>query len=427
METKVVTVPTEKVLQAIDREELIRLAMDLCDLWTPTGEEGPAGRVLYARFRANEFEAVLQEVEPGRINAAGILRGVGSGCSLMFNGHLDVSRAESGRIEKSFVRDGMIYGEGIANMKGSLVSFLMAGKALLTSGARLKGDLILAAVVGEVSLAPVGPHQSPRYRGEGIGTRYLLSHGVESDYAVVTDGSEFSVVRAQAGVAYFRITTSGERSYTPFTTRGGTIAESTNAIVKMTRIIQALEDWACGYEKRNRYEFPGGLLVPKANIGAIEAGSPSKPGNAPPDCTIYVDVRLAPGCRPLAVEREVRDLLAKLDIDTVVEMYMSQLGYEGKGEKVEELASVVANCYRAVFGTDPPPPSIPTASMWTDTNLYWEVGIPAVKFGPCQQKYPNRRMVEIDELVKTAQVDALIAMEICSRERRQVSNPGTGV
>ncbi|MBI3078239.1 MAG: M20/M25/M40 family metallo-hydrolase [Deltaproteobacteria bacterium] len=419
MGTRAAPADAEKVSHAIDRGELVRLSMDLCDLWSPTGEEGPAGRFVYDWLRANGFEAVLQEFEPGRFNAVGILRGEGAGCSLMFNGHLDVSEFGSGRIEKSFVRDGMIYGEGIANMKGSVASFLMAGKALLTSGARLKGDLILAAVGGEISLASVGPHQSPRSRGEGIGTKYLLSHGIESDYAVVADGSEFSVVRAQAGVAYFRIGTSGHRGYTPFTARGGTIAESTNAIVKMARIVEALEGWASEYERKNRYEFPGGVLIPKVNIGAIEAGSPTKPGVAPGECNIYVDVRLAPGCRPLAVEREIRDLLARLDIDTSAEMYLSQLGYEGKGSRVEGLAETVANAHRAVFGSDPPSPTIPTASMWTDTNLYWEIGIPAVKFGPCQEKYPNLRMTEIEELVKTAQIDALIALTVCNRDRER--------
>lgn len=424
MGTKAASADAGRIFRFLDREELVRLAMDLCDLWSATGEEGAVGRFVHEWFQANGFEAILQEFEPGRFNAVGILRGEGTGCSLMFNGHLDVDvpRLGSRRIEKSFVRNRMIYGEGIANMKGSLASFLMAGKALAKSGVRLKGDLILAAVGGEISVAPVGERQGPQYRGEGIGTRYLLTHGIESDYAVVADGSEFSVVRAQAGVAYFRIGTSGEQKYTPFTLRGRTGTENKNAVVKLTRVIQALEAWASEYEERNRYEFPGGVLVPKVNIGAMEAGSPTVPSVSPGVANIYVDVRLVPGCRPLAVEREIRGLLAKLDIDTSVEMYLSQLGYAGKGEKVEELARIVADSYRAVFGSDPPSPTIPTASMWSDTNLYWEVGIPAVKFGPPQEKYkigppPDLRTTEIEELVKTAQIDALIALEICSRDR----------
>jgi hypothetical protein len=54
--------------------------------------------------------------------------------------------------------------------------------------------------------------------------------------------------------------------------------------------------------------------------------------------------------------------------------------------------------------------------MWTDTNLYREIGIPAVKWGPSDlQKYPNRRIAEIEGLVKAAKVYSLIALEVCGK------------
>lgn len=39
-------------------------------------------------------------------------------------------------------------GLGISNMKGGVAAFMIAGKALKTSGVKLKGGVILAAVVG---------------------------------------------------------------------------------------------------------------------------------------------------------------------------------------------------------------------------------------------------------------------------------------
>ena len=48
-------------------------------------------------------------------------------------------------------------GLGISNMKGGVAAFMIAGKALKKSGIKLKGDVILAAVVGEISAPPSAP------------------------------------------------------------------------------------------------------------------------------------------------------------------------------------------------------------------------------------------------------------------------------
>jgi hypothetical protein len=41
-----------------------------------------------------------------------------------------------------------------------------------------------------------------------------------------------------------------------------------NAIVKMTRIIAALEQWGAAFEQKYVYDSPTGPLWPKVNIGA---------------------------------------------------------------------------------------------------------------------------------------------------------------
>lgn len=58
------------------------------------------------------------------------------------------------------------------------------------------------------------------------------------------------------------------------------------------------------------------------------------------------------------------------------------------------------------------------ASIWTDTNVYNELGIPAIKIGPRGRRISARNEeIEIDAMVKAAQLYALIALDICSRER----------
>src|SRR5712692_7079383 len=108
------------------------------------------------------------------------------------------------------IGDGKVRGLGISNMKGGVAAFMMAGKALKKSGVRLKGDVVFAAVVGEISRTPIGPWQTKEYRGEGVGTRHLLTHGMHTDYAVVADGSDLNIVWTQTGVVQIKITTFGK-------------------------------------------------------------------------------------------------------------------------------------------------------------------------------------------------------------------------
>src|SRR5207244_11587273 len=98
-----------------------------------------------------------QEVETGRANVLGLWEGTGNVKSLMFNGHMDTSN--TGREEfltgigykpKAIIKNGFIYGLGIYNMKGALVCYTQAIKALKRAGMKLEGDLLVAGVVGEI-------------------------------------------------------------------------------------------------------------------------------------------------------------------------------------------------------------------------------------------------------------------------------------
>lgn len=420
-----------RVLSKIEETELVHLAEDIIGIHSPTGKEKELGEYILSWFSSNGFQTVRQDVEPDRLNAVGILKGKGMGLSLMFNGHMDTSfsgtEADLSLIRKmrpefeprAFIKDGKICGLGAGNMKGSLASVMIAGNAIRQSGVVLKGDLILAAVAGEVSVAPVDEYQGSSYHGEGFGTRYLLSHGIQSDYAVVADGSALSVTNTQAGVVYLKVTTFGETFYTPFTERAENRLESRNAVVKMLPIIEAIEDWAARYERDNKYEFQGGMVIPKVSIGAIRGGLPYRPSRSAGECKLYLDVRTPPSSDPLKVKAEVEGVVKSLGAETMVTVYRSQKGYEGKGTL--GLLQTVKEAHEYLFGTPPPPVRPPVASMWTDTNIYNEMGIPAVKCGPsCIQPEDWGSLVtneiEIEELMKAARLFSLIALEICNRE-----------
>ena len=150
---------------------------------------------------------------------------------------------------KGTVRNGKVFGLGASNMKSGLAAFMVAAKAIKESGISLKGDLILAAVAGEISRTPIGPYQSEAYRGEGTGTQHLLTHGMQTDYAIVADRSAHSIVWAQNGVAQFKITTFGDPHAAWGVTREEKAPEASSAILKMVKVLQAVDSWAAEFER----------------------------------------------------------------------------------------------------------------------------------------------------------------------------------
>lgn len=424
----------DKVLACINPEDVYRLALDLCKIPSSTGEEGEIGQFVVDWFRSHGLRGIRQEVEAERANAIGILHGEGTGPALMFNGHMDTSAPirhqelagpippRTAHIAEPYIEDGILYGTGMDNMKSGLAAIMSAARAIKVSGVHLKGDLIVAGVVGEIGRAQVDQYQGRYYRGKGIGTRYLLTHGVLSDYAIVADASHFGLTWAQCGAVYAKITVPGKVDYTPYTERASNPHESSNAVIKMTILIDAFERWAAEYERRNIYRFSGGEIRPKVSIGAIAGGVPFKVSNSPQDCSLYVDIRTPPGMQPIQVQRELRMLLDSLKLDYELEIFTSKMGYEGKG--VGPLVDAIRHAHELVVGKSIRPISPGENSMWTDTNLYNELGIPAVKFGIGAALKPGgkgeiRGMTRLplstskEDLLNATKIYAVAGLSIC--------------
>ena len=106
----------------------------------------------------------------------------------------------------------------------------------------------------------------------------------------------------------------------------------------------------------------------------------------------------------------------QLGLDYELDIYKSLLGHEGKN--VEPLVQSAEEVYQHLFGEKIKPEPPDRASIWTDTNIYNELGIPAIKIGPRGRRISARNEeIDIDVMVKAAQIYALMALDICSRAR----------
>ena len=137
--------------------------------------------------------------------------------------------------------------------------------------------------------------------------------------------------------------------------------EKVNAIVKMARIIYAVERWGAEFERRYVYQSPTGPLLPKVNIGGIDGGAPYRPNYFPGVCSIYIDVRMPPQVRPIAIQRELEQTLKTTGLDFEMDVYKSLLGHEGKN--VELLVKCAEDVYRHLIGEDIKPESPDRASI----------------------------------------------------------------
>ena len=156
----------ERIVAEVREEEIVAMCCDVINIPSPTGHELQMAQYMQGALQQLGLQVSWQEVEEGRANVVGRSIGVGGGKNLMFNGHMDTSNTGDedfltgiGYKPHAVVKNGMIYGLGIYNMKGALVCYTHAVKALQRAGVRLKGDVIVAAVAGEIEKTQWGDFQ----------------------------------------------------------------------------------------------------------------------------------------------------------------------------------------------------------------------------------------------------------------------------
>ena len=144
------------------------------------------------------LEAFLQPVEGDRMNAIGIWRGTGGGKSLLFNGHLDTNPVSEGWTVDPWgglVDEKFIYGIGVSNMKAGDAASLCAVRTLIQNGKRLKGDIILTYVVGELQ--------------GGVGTYAAIQAGIRADYFINSEPTDLQALTMHADAFVFTIELTG--------------------------------------------------------------------------------------------------------------------------------------------------------------------------------------------------------------------------
>src|SRR5215217_6072330 len=247
----------------IDRDRLVELALRLVSTPSFTGSEEAAAELMRSELASLGLQVQWQQVEDGRANVLGTWPGAGGGPTLMLNGHLDTSYSGRepwlagipGFQPQGFEREGRIYGLGISNMKGALACYVEAVRALQDAGVRLRGDVLVAAVAGEIEKTQHGEAQGAEYRGYAAGSRHLVGHGGAADMCILGEPTENKLVLAHFGTLWMRLSTRGPFVHTAFSS--GRLGE--NSIVRMRDVLDAVVEWLPRWEEEMSYDGFAGV------------------------------------------------------------------------------------------------------------------------------------------------------------------------
>ena len=396
----------------VDRDRLVEAASRMIDVHSFTGDEQRMAELMTQLFEDMGLQTQWQQVEDNRANALGTWRGAGGGPSLMFNGHMDTSysgrepwlRSVPGFQPSAFVENGRLYGLGISNMKGALACYVEAVRALQDAGVRLRGDVLIAAVCGEIEKTQYGDAQGAQYRGYAAGTRYLVSHGGVADMCLLGEPTEGKVVLGHFGALWLRIRVHGNFIHTAFSEG----KQEQNSILRMQEVLAAVREWIPTWENDPANAYRGAKAI--VNVGAIQGGFGWRVSRTPHHTDLFLDVRVPP-TKPMGVaRREVLDMVRSLPHDAEAEVYVTAPGAEI--DEGHELVAAIDKAHADVFGGTP---ERDVTRWFSDASALTRYGIPTVNYGTSTglMDVEKGENLEIDGLVRTAEVYARVAQEVC--------------
>ncbi len=375
--------------------------------YSETAGERALAEHMVATMQAMGLEAYLQPVEDARVNAIGVWRGTGGGKSLLFNGHLDTNPVTEGWTVDPWgglVDDEFIYGIGVSNMKAGDAAYLCAVKTLIDAGVRLKGDVVLTFVVGELQ--------------GGVGTLAAIRQGVRADYFVNAEPTDLQCVTMHAAAFTFIIELEGKTRHL------SKREEAVNAIAAACALIPRLDAMTF-----SDAPTPEHAAINRVHVGVVHGALGRELQEwRPPQVADFVRIkgsgRYGPGQTEATALADMRRVLAALEAEfpglsaTITPEH--QIGRPAmpafEVPRDARIVRAVNAAHRAVRGSDQPTGAItPPGFYGTDAgHLYAEAGMQGVVCGPGGRynTMPDER-VDIPDYLDMIRIYLLTMADIC--------------
>jgi succinyl-diaminopimelate desuccinylase len=389
-----------EMLARIDEAELVALARDLIRIPSvikpgdPTMTEAAVAMYIAGWLEKQDFEVEVQEVAPGRPNVLGRLGDSGAGPTLLLEGHTDVvtegdPRAWAYPPFAAEVVDGRIYGRGAADMKGGLAAAMIAAATIKRSGVRLRGALMVGALVDE--------------EGGMLGAHHLCATraGRELSAAIICEPEDNELCLEQRGVVWARVIVRGRMAH------GAMPEAGVNPIIGLAEVVRqarALERRLRRLCQRSRHVRPP--TVTPTIVQAPVEGLPQS-NVIPATGAVTLDVRLTPGPDAAAIAGEIDRACRDAAAAAQAEVTWSPLsGYRlaTRVDRGERLVQAMEDAVRQATGRRARFGGVPGST--DGTILRTQLGIPIVTCGPGNRLVPHQvnEYVEIGQLLDAARI-----------------------
>ena len=411
----------DKVIGAVDADELIKLTAVLVQInsvWDPAAgtSEQPAADYVFQWAREQGFEAIMEEVAPDRSNVIVTWPAGAGNRKLMFEGHTDVVTPGDKSVWQydpfgAEIVGPRMYGRGTNDTKGNLAAMLIAMAALKRSGIKLSGTIIGGVLCDE--------------EDQMLGVRNFIESGHADTItgAVICEPQDGLICTTQKGALRAQFTISGRMSHGAMPLSGLNTAP---AVAKLISALHKLEYKAAKHPGRD--EHLGWPSFTPTVIQAPASGAPQL-NVVPGESRILVDIRTIPGqshpdiisdleAMRAEVEQQVRqdyidyDKLLGLernhDLRIAVEILTDRpCTLTDRNDPVVMAADWAT---RQLIDEDPTYAGVPGA---TDGTFLWALkNIPIVTMGAGDRQVPHQvnEWVDLDQLVETAKIYALTAL-----------------
>jgi acetylornithine deacetylase len=345
---------------------------------------------LEGAMRALGMEVTLYESAPRRTSVVGRLRGSEGGRSLMLYGHIDtVGIDEMSAPLSAHIRDGRMYGRGTYDMKGGVAACLAAVKAIVDSGERLAGDIVVVGVADE-EVASTGMAE-------------VLRH-VRTDAAIVTESTELQLCLAHKGFCWIEVEVEGRAAH------GSRFEEGIDANMAMGRFLGRLDTLERDLRKRTPHALVG---PPSLHAAVILGGSGTSTYAA--HCRLEVERRTIPGESEAGALAEIQSILDALARDDStfrarVRPLLSRGSFEARAESA--IVQTVQAAATSVLGA---PPRIIGEPYWMDAALLADAGVETVVIGPSGAgAHAAKEWVDLESVERLAEILARSAIDFCA-------------
>ena len=306
------------------RDEITGLASRLIRTPSISGTEGDIAALIARTMTDLGYDEVFTD-KIG--NVVGIIKGDGTGPSVMFNSHMDhVDPGEESLWEYApyggEIADGFVHGRAASDVKSGLASQIYAGYMLKNAGKPLKGDFIFTGVVQEEP-------------AEMFGMRHLCDttlpeKGITFDLMVSSEATNLDLSLGHRGRAEIEVVTYGRTSHGSAPWRG------VNAVYKMLPVLEQVQVLA---DSLPDDPFLGRATCTLTRISC----SPGELSITPDKCVVSLDRRLVRGETKedaLSEIQAILDTLASQDPDFKAEVRMRtqlETSYTGVSAECEKI------------------------------------------------------------------------------------------